>query len=93
MKAHSWNSQSTNPPSELVQVRVGESSLKSLASSGKFSPMRLKLSSAAAELLKEGNSSSPVKKVVCISDHRRNVFNFHDGSLGGVPWYAVRLWN
>ncbi len=28
VKAHSWTSQGTNPPCELVQVRVGESPLK-----------------------------------------------------------------
>ena len=85
IKPHSWTRQSANPTSELVQVRVGKSSLQEVTSSGKLGLVRLKLSGAAAELLEERDRSSSVEKMVSIGDHGRNVLNFHDSTLVRAP--------
>ena len=69
VEANSSTGHGTKPPSELVQEGVGEGPLKSETSSAELGLMRLKLSGTAAELLQERNSSSSVKKMVCISDH------------------------
>ena len=53
--------------------------------------MRFKFRGAAAELLKERDSSFPVEEVVGISDHGRDVLNLHDSSHSWVPSNAVGL--